>query len=483
MKKAERIQFYQQRQIDFQQKARQASGPIQAMGWLRVLVFLGGCGWLVYLGPRLPFGIGLGGALLTLGLFLYLVKVHARQKARRALWLCLADINEKEIAALQYQDPSFEDGGLYLNPAHPYSGDLDIFGPQSLFAFLNRSTTRHGQDQLAQWLQVPCQDSAEILLRQAAVQVLARQCDFRQNFQAQGFLYREQSEEAQAVQEWLKSPVRLPTRGYYRVLLVSMPALTLLTALLAALGYLEARWLFVPMLVQLGIVSAHLPTLMKHANEVSRRSRFLQKYAALMALTEATTFENERLLQLQNHLQGAGVGLARLARLLDNMEQGSSLMGLVFNALFMWSLQFLYRIEQWQASQKADIGPWFEALATLDALQSLGTLAFNRPDYVFPIPSTEEGLQAEALGHPLLPEENRVDNPVVLSQRGQILLITGANMAGKSTYLRAVGVNLVLAQAGAPVCALSFRFSPMQLYTSMRTQDSLQARESFFLRR
>ncbi len=488
MNKSEIIAQYQQRQADFEEKAQKLQIRINQISWLRLMAFLMAA-LLVYViaqqGAYLWANLT---AVLALVLFFYLVKVHANLKTQRNHMVQLAHINRYEAEALQGQSHSlFEDGEEYRNPTHPYANDLDIFGKKSIFQFLNRTACRLGKDKLAEWLTQPLSSTELIKKQHGALKDLKERLDYRQSFQAEGALHQEKSEELKALLDWLKSPVTMPRQRIYPVMLILFPTITLGIVLIALLGLIQARMIFIPVLIQLSIVSMHLPKLMRHSKEVSERAKFLHKHSKLFARIEAQKFEDIHLQELQKQLisvdKSASKSLGRLANIIGNMEQGSSLMGLIFNGLGMWSLQYLYRLEQWQEAQKEDIGLWFEALAHFDALHSLSNLHYNYPSYTFPEIIPEEqafSLEGLGLGHPLLLEEDRVNNPVSLAHLGQLILITGANMAGKSTYLRTVGVNLVLGMAGAPVCAQQLRFKPIEIYTSMRTQDSLQANESFF---
>ncbi len=487
MNTSEIVAQYQQRKTQFEQAAQKIQQQVNQISWLRIVVFLGGVLVIYLFAQSGEYVFANLSAVVAFALFLYLVKVHAQRSTAQKHLTQLALINDQEADALQGNISHFEEGTEYRLPEHPYASDLDIFGKQSIFQWLNRTASRLGQDQLAQWLNTPEMDIKTIERHQEAIKDLKDRLEYRQHFQAYKALHHEKAEELQALLDWLQAPVSLPKQKIYSVILVLFPLITLLVGLAGVFALIEMRWIFVPMLVQLSIVSFHLQKLLSHSKEVSERAKFLQKYSQLFEIAEKQDFRQSHLKALQKQLTNgeitASQSLGKLARIIGNMEQGSSLMGLIFNGLFMWSLQYLYRLELWQDTQKEDLKHWFAALAQLDALQSLANLHYNYPDYTFPtlIDASEPfRLEAKQLGHPLLPANTRIGNPVSLTQEGQLLLITGANMAGKSTYLRTVGVNLLLGMMGAPVCAELMQFKPIEIYTSMRTQDSLQASESFF---
>ena len=179
--------------------------------------------------------------------------------------------------------------------------------------------------------------------------------------------------------------------------------------------------------------------------------------------------------------QTASKSLKSLSAILNALDNRMNFVSwTIFNGLLLWDILHMRRLENWQKLHKDKIVDWFESIAELDALICFANFSYNHPDAIFPeIMNGENGVKAESLGHPLIPREVRVDNPLEI-KNSQFIIITGANMAGKSTYLRTVGINLILGMCGAPVCATKFSFKPVEIYTSIRTSDSLQKNESYF---
>jgi DNA mismatch repair ATPase MutS len=201
---------------------------------------------------------------------------------------------------------------------------------------------------------------------------------------------------------------------------------------------------------------------------------------------EARNFTSAELNRLKAGLQesgrSAGDNIASLGRLITALDNRNNFLLVGFlNGLFMWDLRFAISLEKWKEKYHSQMGLWFNILGEADTIASFGTFYFNNPGFVFPVIRHDETrINARGIAHPLLPETERVSNDILIEKAGKINLVTGSNMAGKSTYLRAAGVNMVLAMAGAPVCAESFEFHPLPLYTSMRIGDSIQSRESTF---
>lgn len=477
--------IYQQRIANFTKKCQKISVQINQIAFLRIFEFLLAIGLLYYVLQNELYGASLFTLFLATGLFLYLVKIHVGLKEKLTNYKNLVTINKNEIKALSHELNAFPNGEEFIDKEHPYVHDLDIFGNYSIFQFLNRTTSSVGKKYLADCLKFPSLQKHDILRRQEAVLELAPRLDWRQNVQARGMTYQETQSEISELNTWLKEPTSIANNKIYPFILIFFPILTIGLILLSTINFIETRYIFMPIIIQLGLVGLHIQKIIKHTQEISKKSNLIKKYSLLFKLIEQENFSSPLLKTMQSKFQNenkwASQQLKELASIAENIEQGGSFVGIIFNGLFMWSLQYLYRLEKWQHQFQEDLNNWFNIFAQIDTLSSLANLNYNNPDYTFPeIPENDHFLKGEEVGHPLIPSTQRVNNPILLDLNGQIHLITGANMAGKSTYLRTVAINLILAMIGAPVCAKSFLFQPIDIYTSMRTKDSLQNSESFF---
>jgi DNA mismatch repair ATPase MutS len=241
------------------------------------------------------------------------------------------------------------------------------------------------------------------------------------------------------------------------------------------------------MLLNLTLVGTILKTFNIHYNLLNKSHTNLKKMAKLFNQVEKLNVESDLLLELQEQLfssrQSASLQINKLTRLLDALDNRSNiLVGFVLNALLLWDWNCLWRIEKWQQAHQLDYENWQNTIANFDALISLANLSYNNPDFIYPEVSKESfELLASGMGHPLLPSNVRVCNDFEIDNKQRYAIVTGANMAGKSTFLRTIAVNLVLADCGSKVCANKFVFSPLPLYSSMRTEDSLMKNESYFL--
>ncbi len=428
--------------------------------------------------------VAIGSALAAISILLLFVNRSSKLSSRKKLLEELHAINKLEINALRSDFSDLDRGQPYIDPEHPYTSDLDIFGERSLFQYLNRTSIAKGRECLAGWLSRPA-EPAIIVERQQAVAELSDKLDWRQEFYASGRLSKETEQDYEALIAWLSTRPMMLGNRIYRSMLILLPLLTISSLALVS-------WLIpwnIPVtfiLIQLGLAGWNLRRINHHHNQISRKYELLVKYADLIRLVEGEKFESARLQALHEELRsdGRSVGqkLRSLARIVVDFDRRlNMIMGVVLNGLLMWDLQCILRLEKWKKNSARELPGWFAVLGEFEALNSLAGFLFNVPESVFPIPDQEGPIiRAESLSHPLiLPDEN-IPNDIRIDHFGQFMLITGSNMAGKSTFLRTVGVNLVLAAAGAPVMARKMRFRPIDIFTSMRIRDSLSSRESTF---
>ncbi|MCU0355233.1 MAG: hypothetical protein MUD08_16075, partial [Cytophagales bacterium] len=503
------IDIYQRRTADFEAQATQLHSLFNRVAWLRVGVFLTGIAltWVTYqaVNPWLAVGIGLAFTVL----FFATLQWHNRIAYQRNHARFLAQINREEVQRLQGKYQPAYTGQPFADPHHPYTGDLDIFGPHSLFVLLNRCQTAVGGEMLARWLQKAA-PADEIPVRQTAVAELAAALDWRQQLQATGRHHPDNPAHARLISDWLDAP---PTRLHTnRWLVVATYALPLLMA--AAIGlavFDESVTYHLPMAVALlnigvvGLVNKRVKHLTEQAYETSKP---LRGYADLLRLVEQHPFRAEKLIALKAALASEGnrasEKIEQLSGISGNlMAAHNPYFGLLANGLVLWNLYWAIRLERWKAKTQTDLPRWLDALAETEALCSLAGFAHTAPSqpppkgeeqklpplgggsgWGFPVLREEPGgslfFSARNLGHPLILREKRVLNDFTLVGTGRTGIVTGSNMSGKSTFLRTVGINAVLAFAGAPVCATEMQLSHFRVFTSMRTQDSLEESVSSF---
>ena len=427
---------------------------------LRLLLFFGAVALLI-LAWSADWRLGLALLLLLLPAAYLGVRRHRAIARRAAHARERARLAAAELAALDHDFAQWADGAEFADPAHPYAADLDILGPHSLFQFTNRTVTRPGYERLAEQLLRPATEEGRGR-RSQKIRELAARPDWCHDFRALGRTLADAPGQAERLRQWVARP-RLVTGGYVR-------ALRWLAPLLAVAGL---AWCFLMSPWQLGLL-AFLPA-----------GLLLRRYAAPAAAEHAYTAAAGQLLsgyaELFAHLDHpAAPATRRLAYLVSQLDVRYNPFVVLLEITGLWSLQWLSRLDDWREAHRSDLPRWLDELAETDALVSWANLRFNHPDWAEATLTDAPRLAGTALAHPLLNPHGRVANDITMDTDGHIHLVTGSNMAGKSTWLRTVGINLVLARAGAPVCATALAAPPLDVWTSLRTQDNLHESTSAF---
>jgi len=374
-------------------------------------------------------------------------------------------------------------GGRFLDEEHPYAADLDLFGVGSLFERLCMARTVSGESALAAWLLRPA-TPAEVAIRQAAVVELRDNLGLREDLALLGDDVRS-GVAPESLAEWGATPHRAtPAWARGVVGLVAMATVASVVAwLFESVGPGPMAGLLV---VEVAIAYGLAGRTGRAISGVEDRAVELSTLSGLLARVERERFASPRLRELHARLGDVGrpasTRIARLAGLTRWLESRHNVFFALFGSLLLWKTQFALAIESWRAAEGASIGPWLDAAGQVEAYASLGNYAFENPDDPFPeLVETGPVLEGEGVGHPLLPAGASVRNDLALGIAGlRVLAVSGSNMSGKSTWLRTVGINAVLAQAGAPVRARRFLLSPLAIGGTLRVHDSLQAGRSRF---
>ncbi len=443
------------------------------------VVVAGLCAW----GTLSRRALWLAGGLLA-G-FVAAAVAHDRALARQARERERAAINARGLLRLEGRSAELpERGAAHLSPDHPYARDLDLFGPASLFQHLDATGTHFGDAALAGWLNAPA-PAAEVLERQAAVAELAGRVELRQALEIEGRLLSTEKANPTPLLDWAESP-RTARSALFRLAPLALPPVTLGLYLLGLFEVVPASWAYVPLAAQIAVFALYARSCQALFDRVSRPSDRLLDWRAAFSTVESERFQSPRLCALAKRMRTEGappsVEMRRLGRAAAFAEvRLQPLVHLPLNALVLWDLHWAAAMERWQGRSGRRVRGWFQALGELEALSSLAGFSFENPSFAFPTFAPDgPRLSAEDLGHPLIHASRRVGNDVTLPAPGSALLVTGSNMAGKTTLLRTLGINAVLAQAGAPVCARSLHLSPLWVASSMRVEDSLAKGLSLF---
>lgn len=474
--------FYSQKAGEYTIQLKAVTTKVKRFAWYRFFTFL-----LIF-APLFIFDLKSWFTLIfsisAIVLFFFLIKKNIQLEKSKKKIQVLKKLVDDELLALNHKFLHFKNGAEFLNTDHFFSYDLDLFGEGSLFQFINRTSTISGEQKLANWFIKPPLGKDEIAGKQEAVSELSQIPEWRLNFLAEGQMFEETSQMHDEILSWAGLELKLQNATSIQWLLKVIPLLTFISIVPAALG-ITNLFLWVMILVQWILLYFFRKNVTLYFSYFGRKSELLSKYMQLLQFIEDKEFHSVLLCELQNKVRkpvSASKIFQKLKSLVEQFDYRQNiLVGIFLNSVFLWDIRCVYRLWNWHNRHHQKLTDWLEVIAETDAIISLANFANNHPDFVFP--EIHEGgftFQAEKMGHPLLHKNKRVCNDFEINGWAKVMIITGANMAGKSTFLRTVGVNLILARTGAPVCAERMVFTPIEIYTNMRTTDSLLKDESYF---
>ncbi len=480
-------------------QAEALDGKARAVGNGRVVAAVGAIGLLAAIVfAHLPREAWLGVFGLVLA-FVALVVVHARIHARKDKADAASRFHERALARMSGKWRAFPQAGeRWAVATHPYAGDLDVFGRSSLFQRLDATSTRYGEEVLARWLsgEDAPEDTTEFVdlvrQRQAAVRDLAPRLVLREELAALGSLLDDRDEKPDprpfvmwAGQSSAKAAgARLP--GALRIVGVLLPLATIGTLVAGSMGLAHRLLFLLPFALNVAVLGAFRARIQPALEAASSKESALSRYGGMLRLLEDEKLEAPLLVALQKRLKESGASasqeMAALSRIVGFVDaRNNEVFRFFIGPALMWDLWCALALESWRDRAGKVAYGWFRALAELEALASIAGFAFENPDHAFPeLMIDETTFAGEALGHPLIDADKRVANDVTITGPAHALVVTGSNMSGKSTLLRAIGINAVLANAGGPVCARSLRVGRLRVATSMRVSDSLEEGTSRF---
>lgn len=477
--------FYTNHVDELEQMLYQLNRRSTGIGWLRFLtVAVTGLG--IYFTWHLDVWIIAAIAISGIALFLFIVSKDTDLKEEIDNTKTLLAINKKELNHLndQYQQ---EYDGKELEPLHHiYAEDLDLFGKSSLYQYINRCYSEKGKSLLAERLLEPL-SKGDIPAIQEAAKELTSKPQWRQQLQAFSYKQEISFDTEKRVLSWLNKNEEHFTSPYWKTLLYIYPVITLGTTYLyfsniislSLFSLLVIAFYFSSLFISKRITSVYI-LLSKIVSEINSLYKQLNWF-------EKEKFQSKYLLQIQEKIKlHSSISASKEIKILENILNRFDVRLNVFaffflNTFLLWDLRQMLALQEWKKQNKTTVPFWFWAIAEIEVVNTVATLAFNHPEWCYPEIADEHfTLAGKEIGHPLIPVKQRVTNTFNIEGTGKIGLITGSNMAGKSTFLRSVGINLILAYAGAPVCAEEFIVSVSKLMTSMRISDNLAENTSTF---
>lgn len=453
-------------------------------GWLRFVTLIAA---FIALWKLWPLGLIVALPVFSIltGLFLFILSKDLNNNLTIENSVRLRKINETEIEILNHHFTHLPDGSNYKPETHEYANDLDIFGRASLYQYINRTNSEQGNKMFADWLLHQALPGM-ILQRQETVKELTPETDWRQQLQSCGIATKITIATQQRIEKWLEQPVSFSGKLLWNILKYLLPAISFSFLTLHLINILDASIFYPLMLLMLAVSFAISKLIIPDYLQLNRIAPELESLSESISMIEKKEFKTDLIKQLQakykTGLVTSSESIKKLKKVLDLLDiRLNPLVFIPLNTFLFWDLQQIFTLEKWKIANKHNIRDWFGTLAEIECLSSIANLAFNHPENSFPRISNKEGVFiADSMGHPLIAKEKMICNSFSTEGVNQMNLITGSNMAGKSTFLRSIGINIVLAMMGSTVFARSLALSPMKVLSSMRVSDNLEESTSTF---
>lgn len=477
------MDIYTQRTTLYSTKADQLNKKYNLISVFRflslVLFFV--AGYFYYTSTAVMYLILLVVSLIAFG---YLVKLHDKINYLKAVNTKLVEINSNELAFLNHQKIPFENGVEFTDFEHLYCYDLDLFGDHSLFQNLNRTATFTGKSTLARQLLTLLPNTA-IICNQVAVSELKLKFDWRQHFFAIAKVTKDSKTTFQTLIKWSRGEAKLIAKGF---VLFSFVSPVVLMCCCIAFIYTKQQfyltYVVLLFLLNLYIASRFYKHIKAEINDAENIDQIIKQYSLLVQKIESEVFISEKLIGLQSKLwfnnRAASQHLKKLSQLFSQMDIFFNVLAtLIFNGLFLFHLHILRYLMLWKRAHAKQLESWLDVIGEFEMLSSLANFAYNNPSFATPVLNSNFEVSFKSCSHPLLKAGGRIGNDIVFQPQSFVIL-TGSNMSGKSTFLRALGINMVLAGIGSVVCATEAQVHPMPILVSMRLSDSLSDNESYF---
>jgi DNA mismatch repair ATPase MutS len=424
-------------------------------------------------------------SLAFLVCFSLVVKHHNRIKFRKRQYQNIVDINRLELARQNADFRALDEGREYIDNLHPYTSDLDVFGKSSLFQLINRTTSIIGRHLLVERLKTGLPAEA-IVAHQQAVKALSEDPEWAQSYQALGQHYKTEELEFRQFENWRKQPPVLNLLAWLRPVTLILPVLLVAATTICAVTGITYYAVLPFILVNALLLTKFWKYATKTVDQTYKSVNLLKTLGLQMNQIEKKVFTDPLLQELARPFQvkdqNVSSEIKRLTFLLNQLQTRGNMLHIFFNIAFLLDIQWLIQLEKWHVKNAEHAGDWFDRLAEFEVLISLSGTAFGNQGWSFAVPGDiDYHVEARGLGHPMLATGSAVTNKFAMQGKGEVILITGPNMAGKSTFLRTVAVNIVLARMGAPVFADFMQLNlNVQVFTAMRVADDLSENVSSF---
>ena len=468
--------YYTNRITELNQELKGVQSKYRLFTFLRLLFFLlAGNSFFVFWGSILL----LPSFVLFFGLFLYVVHLSVDAKYKRDKTLALISINENELKVIEGDWSMFEDGTEFRDGKHPFTLDMDIFGKKSIFQLLNRTVSFQGKEKLAQTL---AEGSSTIELNSICITDLADEITWCQEFMSEGLVRK--GEKQASLKDLSKLDIQLSST--FKFLRFFLPIVAFSSIVLLSIGIISSSIFTAILAVNLAIVAQGLKRTNSVANTLTNQSERVKVILKQLELYSNLKVKNQLFKKEQDQLLNEGTGVLHEVKELDKIMgrfdvRINFLVGILLNFLMAWDFQIVTQLKKWLDKNANQIQNWENRLAEIEVWISGAIYKYNHPNSTFSTIITEnEPIEIIELSHPFVNQAKSVKNDVNIKSNENFIIITGPNMAGKSTYLRSLGLTFAFANAGFPILAKSCKLPLLKLYSSMRTSDDLTVESSYF---
>ena len=473
-------EVYKKRSTDYADRAMEEKKKFWKWAVLRVLLFFLGVGLIAFCFSIHPVA-GIGAIPIWLIVLSLYVRWHSKFKERQGVYVDIVEINQREISAMNHDWQNDWTGRQFVDAKHTYASDLDLFGELSLFRLINRIGTGSGQRLLADWLKNPARLD-EINQRQSGVKELRDEIDFRQFWFVFRNRLKNEEEVLDSLQSWIEEIPLFTSKKGNVLLLIVLPIVCAIAFVMALYTWpwYRAIWVYSPLVV---FYMRNLKYIQATHRKTANNHVLIKQYLPLVKLLSTQRFKTE-MLQLMTPSNVTSIdgikAVEKLGYYIHQLNVRDNAFAILFNLAGLWDLIWVVKLERWKIKNVDLIRTIQDVFPRWDGLTCLSNLAFNQTTWVFPIIGEDQNVKLKGAGHPLIHHAKRITNDFELPKERHLMLLTGSNMAGKSTLLRTIGVNMVLARMGAPVCAEEASLPLIYPITSMRTQDDLGSSTSAF---
>ncbi len=452
-------------------------------GFLRFLVIIALITLLIYFFKTDKY-LFLFSAIAALIGFIFMIKIHSKLSFNRKFTKTLIEINKNELAYINRENIPFDDGTEYIDSKHAYSFDLDFFGKDSLYQNLNRTATYIGKTKLSALLQNHLSNK-DIVQNQNAIKELSGKIELRQAINAIAIIANDHEDVYKRLISWLSSGQGKSSFILQIFSFASPLALLVLITLYFTDGSVVFRTLATTLfLTNIAVLIFNIKAIKRELISSTKIDEIIKNYSLIIKSIESETFEADKLNHLKSKLKSksalASQQIEKLSSLFSQLDSLFNLIGaFITNGLALYHLHVFRNLMKWKSNHQKYVAEWMDVLGEFETLGSLANFSYNNPLFIFPDLNDEKLVEIHDLGHPLIDPSARINNSVDFCKQSFIIL-TGSNMSGKSTFLRSLGVNMVLAGIGSVICASQANINPLKVWVSMRLSDSLEDNESYF---